>query len=264
MQTAIGISVMIAGIACSFFLMRRAERKVAAMPQSEPIRPIPIEDAVKQLNHRLTDDPGARIHVELYGLARTDKPAKAPITERPAACYRTISYACREKDTGKRRGFFHIGATLEQTEVYRESGPDDFYIMDSTSDEKIYVDLDSFGSRAEMLSACDSYEEKNSRWMEKHLKNCRRFFPRLGSEIAGYHILEYYYHVNQPLNVVGDLYRHAKRYRICASADGKRSLVTYKSEEQAAMVLQRARLSALGLGLILVVAGIGVIIAGFR
>ncbi|MFU0832587.1 MAG: RING-type E3 ubiquitin transferase [Oscillospiraceae bacterium] len=264
MQTAIGLLIIAAGIACSTILIKRAERRVAAMPKSEPICPIPIEDAVKELNHQLKNDPGAKLHVELYGLARTDKPVKAPITERTVACYRTISYACREKDNGRQHGLFHFGTHLEQTEMYRESGPDDFYIMDSTSDEKIYVDLDSFGSRAEMLSACDSYEEKNSGWMKKHLKNCRRFFPRLGKEIVGYHVVEYYYHVNQPLNVVGDLYRHARRYRISASADGKRSLITYKSEEQAAMVLQRARLSALGLGLILVVAGIGVMIAGFR
>lgn len=264
MQIAIGFLIIASGIACSFFMMKRAERRAAEMPKTEPIRPIPIEDAIEELNHQLENDPGSKLHVELYGLARTDKPVKTPMTERPAACYCTISYACREKESGKRNGLFHIGSSLEQTEMYRESGPDDFYIMDSTSDEKIYVDLHSFGGSAEMLSACDSYEEKSSKWMQRHLKNCRRFFPRLGHEIAGYHVLEYYYHVNQPLNVVGELYRHARRYRISASGDGKRSLITYKSEEQAARVLQKARLSALGLGLIIVVAGIGVIIAGFR
>ena len=264
MQTAIGILIIIAGIVCPFFLMKKAEHRAVAMPQGEPIHPIPIEDAVKSLQQKLRNNPGARVHVELYGHARTDRPVKAPISERPAACYRTISYSCREKDEQKRGKLFHLSTNLEQTEAYRETGPDDFYIMDSTSDEKIYVDMDSFRENAEMLSACDSYEEKGSRWLKTDLENCRRFFPHTGNKITGYHIQEYYYHVNQPLNVVGDLYRHAKRYHIAASAEGKRSLVTYKSEERTAMVLQKARMSALGLGLILVVVGIGVIIAGFR
>ncbi|QNK40157.1 hypothetical protein [Caproicibacter fermentans] len=263
MQTAIGILMILAGIAGAVFMMKKAERRAASAPPAEPIRPVPIEEAVEALNRKLKEDPGARLSVELYGLARTDLPAVAPVTERPAACYKTVSYSCREKSGGQRRGF-RSASNLEQTEEYRESGPDDFYIMDSTSDEKIYVDLESFGDRAELLSACDSYEEKNSKWMDRHLKSCRRFFPRLGSDIAGYHVLEYFYHVNQPLNIAGDLYRHARRYRIAASSGKKRSLVTYKSEEQAQKVLQKSRLTAVGLGLIAVVVGIGVIIAGFR
>lgn len=265
MQTVIGILIILAGIAGSFHLMKRAERRAAAMPQKEPIRPIPIEDAVNGLVKKEAADPGARHYVELYGLARTDRPAATPITGRPAACYRTVSYSCRAKENGASgRRPFRSGAGLEQTEEYRESGPDDFYLMDSTSDEKIYVDLDSFGDRAELLTACDSYEEQGSKWMDRHLKSCRRFFPRLGAGVAGYHVLEYFYHVDQPLNVAGDLYRHANRYHIAASSGEKRSVVTYRSEERSEKVLQRSRLSAAGLGLIAVLAGLGVIIAGFR
>lgn len=264
MQTVIGVLIIIAGVIGSFILVKRAEQKAASAPKAEPLHPIPIEDALKQLNRAQKEKPGARLYMELYGLARTDHPVTAPITERPAACYRTVSYSCRKKLQESGKKLFRVGENLEQTEEYRESGPSDFYIMDASSDEKIYVDLESFGSHAELIKVCDSYEEKESKWMKRHLENCRRFFAHIGREITGYHVQEYFYRVNQPLNIAGDLYRHARQYHIAASSGGKRSLVTYKSEEQSEQAMQKARLSAAGLGLIAVVVGIGVLISGFR
>lgn len=264
MQTAIGLLIIVAGILFSVYWMKKAERKAASAPRIEPVRPIPIEDAVAALKEKLAADPAARLHVELYGLARTDEPARAPITERPAACWRSVSYSCRSKSGERPKGLSRYRETLEQTEAYRESGPQDFYIMDSTSDDRIYVDLDGFCEKAELVRACDSYEEAGSKWMERHLQSCRRFFPHTGPSVGGYHVEESFYRVDQPLNVVGDLYRRGGKYRIAASAGAGRSLVTYRSEEQAADVLQKSRLSAAGFALVAVAVGLGVMIAGFR
>lgn len=264
MQIAIGLLIIVGGILFSVYWVKQAERRAASAPKTEPVRPVPIEDAVAALKKRLAADPDARLHVELYGLARTDRPAAAPITERPAACWRSVSYSCRPKGGERPKGLSRYREALEQSEAYRESGPRDFYIMDSTSDDKIYVDLDSFGEKAELIKACDSYEEAGSKWMERHLQSCRRFFPRTGPSVEGYHVVEFLYHVDQPLNVVGDLYRRGGEYHAAASAGGERSLVTYRSEEQAARVLQKSRLSAGGFALVAAAIGLGVMIAGFR
>lgn len=255
MQTAVGLLIAIFGVVFAYYRMQKAEKKAAAMPKAEPIHPIPIEDGVQALKAKIKEDPSARQYVELYGLACNDQPVTAPLTEHPASYYHSTSYAVEKAD---------LHNNLVQYEVYEECGPDDFYIMDETSDEKIYVDMESFGDLADLPSQNSTYEKMGSRWMNRHLNLCSRFFPKTGPEIQGYRLEENYYFKRQPLNIAGDLYLRGKKYRIARSWEGKRSAVTYKLEGQPAQTLQKARLSAVGLGLILVMIGIGVMIAGFR
>lgn len=267
MQTVVGLLIILLGIGLSMYLVKKAEKRVAEMPKQEPFRPVTIEEAVTALDEMRQSDPSARRYVELYGLARTDNSVKAPFTQRPAAYYASRSYAVRdrEKPEQTRQKWVLSKTATEQRELYSESGPEDFYILDSTSDEKIYVDMKEFRENVELVSVCDSYEDRNSKWVERHKMDCPHFFPVCDWKITGYHLLESFYRPDQPLYVVGELYRRGRDYHVAPSSkQGRRSVVTYRSEEQAARVLQKARQSAMGLGLILVAVGFGVMIAGFR
>lgn len=147
--------------------IRKSSAKTsAAVPQKEQQKPTnatqivedikmtqttSTTDAVNILDDLGGSSPGYRHYCELIGTSQTSGGVTAPYSKREVAYYDLRCYRIESRE----------GRDIE-TLIAHEKSIDPFYFTDSSGDQRIYVDLDSFNNNVILLNSTNRVEGANS------------------------------------------------------------------------------------------------------
>lgn len=115
-----------------------------------------IVDAIQILDDLGAASPGYRHYCELIGQSQATGGVTAPYCQRQVAYYDLRCYRIEVR-----------GGKDVETLVAHERSIDPFYFRDSSSDDRVYVDLDSFGSHCILVNATNRVEGPNSDFAKK-------------------------------------------------------------------------------------------------
>lgn len=255
MPLVIGILLIIAGAVLGTIFFRRHGKRSTEMRYMQTST---IQEAIEVIDSMAGVDLSYRHYVELKGVIQPEQPVTAPFSERPVAYYQNRLSSVRQDshvitdDKGNRRTVTNKVESL----LSNESSPTEVYITDLSGPTKVYLDLNSFGSDLDLFPSCDRFEPENSPWMHSYQMRVNWMFPRSGSHFLGYRLQEEIFAVNQPLYVLGEMYKMGDRYYIGRSVrDKKPSLVSYKSEDEIINNTKRYRILSAVIGALGIVAG---------
>lgn len=110
-----------------------------------------IVDAIQILDDLGAANPGYRHYCELVGQSQPTGGVTAPYSQRQVAYYDLRCYRIEVR-----------GGRDVETLVAHERSIDPFYFRDAGSDDKVYVDLDSFGTNCILVNATNRIEGPNS------------------------------------------------------------------------------------------------------
>lgn len=115
-----------------------------------------IVDAIQILDDLGTASPGYRHYCELIGQSQASGGVIAPYSQREVAYYDLRCYRIEVR-----------GGKDVETLVAHERSIDPFYFRDAASDDKVYVDLDSFGNNCILVNSTNRVEGPNSDFSKK-------------------------------------------------------------------------------------------------
>lgn len=260
MPLVIGIVLIVAGASLGIFFFIRHGKRATEMRYMQTST---IQEASEIIDDMAGVDLSYRHYVELKGVVQSEQPVTAPFSERPVAYYQNRLSSVRQEshvvtdDKGNRRTVTNKVESL----LSNESSPTEVYITDLSGPTKVFLDLNSFGNDLQLFPACDRFEPENSPWMHSYQMRVNNFiFPRAGAHFLGYRLQEEILACNQPLYVLGEMYKLGDRYYIGRSVrDKKPSLVSYKSEDEIISNTNRNRIFSAVIGALAILAGAAVI-----
>ena len=115
-----------------------------------------IVDAIQILDDLGSSNPGYRHYCELVGQSQATGGVTAPYSQRQVAYYDLRCYRIEVRE----------GRDVE-TLVAHERSIDPFYFRDAASDDRVYVDLDSFGTHCILVNSTNRVEGPNSDFAKK-------------------------------------------------------------------------------------------------
>lgn len=232
MEIIIGLVIMAAGIGFAIYQTRKMNKLNLEIQSMETSK---IADAIEIVNTLSETDSNYRHYVELKGNIFTKEKVIAPFTEREAAYYEDITYAVSEEvhhytdDDGHHR----TNTQKKEEKLSHEHSMVPVYMKDDSYAQGICVDIESFGAEADLQSGCDRMERESSPWMQSHSHYRNRWGRGSGSKFLGYRLVEKVLLVNQPVYVLGELYKQGNDYYVGRSRVGQSaSKLSYKSEDE--------------------------------
>ena len=115
-----------------------------------------IVDAIQILDDLGATSPNYRHYCELVGQSQATGGVTAPYSQRQVAYYDLRCYRIEVR-----------GGQDVETLVAHEHSIDPFYFRDASSDDKVYVDLDSFGNHVILVNSTNRIEGPNSDFSKK-------------------------------------------------------------------------------------------------
>ncbi|MDO4400350.1 MAG: hypothetical protein Q4D27_05305 [Coriobacteriia bacterium] len=115
-----------------------------------------IVDAIQILDDLGSASPGYRHYCELVGQSQPSGGVTAPYSQRQVAYYDLRCYRIEVR-----------GGQDVETLVAHERSIDPFYFRDASGDNKVYVDLDSFGNNCILVNSTNRVEGPNSDFAKK-------------------------------------------------------------------------------------------------
>jgi len=115
-----------------------------------------IVDAIQILDDLGSTSPGYRHYCELVGQSQPSGGVLAPYSQRQVAYYDLRCYRIEVR-----------GGQDVETLVAHERSIDPFYFRDASGDNKVFVDLDSFGSHVILVNSTNRVEGPNSDFSKK-------------------------------------------------------------------------------------------------
>lgn len=144
-----------------------------------------------------------------------------------------------------------------ESSLSSEKSPVEVYLSDSSSDEKVYIDMASFGSDVDLMPGCNRMESSDSNWVRDNF-NFSFSNPR-GSRFLGYRFFEEILPEDQPMYILGEIHKRGNRLYVGRSVTTKKpSHVTYKSEEELLDDIKNEKFIALAIAIGSVIAGLAV------
>lgn len=252
MLIVLSILLIVGGVVNIIHTRNKAKSKILEMKYTQTSR---ISDALGIVDSMQATAPDYHHYVELKGMLNCDNAPTAPFTERKVAYYENQCSAVGEELRRERDSNGNMRTRRVRTEnrLAEEKSSAPFYLKDDSCEMPVYIDAGSFvPSEMELQSGCDRMEQEHSQWMQRH-NFC---YSATCNGFLGYHLTERVLHLNQPVYVLGELYKRGEQYIIGKSVvDNKPSLLSYKSEDQILMETEKKQKGAL-------LAGIGMIVAG--
>lgn len=232
MGIIIGLVIMAAGIGFAVYQTKKMNHLNLEIQSVETSK---IADAIDIVDSLSATDSNYRHYVELKGNIFTKEKVIAPFTEREAAYYEDVTYAVSEvvehytDSDGNRR----TRTEKKEEKISHERSMVPVYMRDDSYAEGICIDVESFGAEADLQSGCDRMERESSPWMQSH-SHFRSIWGRgSGAKFLGYRLVEKVFLVNQPIYVLGELYKMGDSYYVGRSRVGQSaSKLTYKSEDE--------------------------------
>lgn len=257
MAIIIGLLIIIAGIFYAVYVYRKNTNKVQEIQFQQTTC---IKDVLDIVGDLSSLDENYRHYSEVKGqLHSASGDVEAPFSQRPVAYYENEVYSVHEETRTERddKGNTRTVTDKVETSLSSEKSPVEVYLSDSSSDEKVYIDLASFGSDVDLMPGCNRMEAKDSSWVRDNFNlsvNQNR-----GSRFLGYRFFEEILPESQPMYILGEIHKRGNRLYVGRSvATKKPSHVTYKSEDELLDDIKNEKFVAIGIGVASVVAGIAV------
>lgn len=266
MQVIIGIVLIAAGIGYAVYMFKKNEAKALEMQYMETAS---VADASALVDEMASADPNYHHYVELKGTLFSDEPVQAPFTERKVAFYKNSCYSVSEETYTEKdsNGNTRTQTRKSENKISSESSSVPVYLKDASSDQKVYIDIESFGGDLDLQDGCDRFEQAGSGWLQRHQSFSSGWSSRCGSgsRFLGYRLVEKLLYADQPVYVLGELYRNGSRLYIGKSVVSKKqSMLSYKSEDQLVADIKRQKNMSVVMGGIACLIGIVCIVMNFR
>lgn len=262
----LGLVIIVAGIAYAIYTTKAMD-KLNLEVQS--IQTSKIADTKEIIDSLSLTDSNYRHYVELKGDIFTKKEVTAPFTEKKVAYYENATYSVTEiteeyKDSnGNRR----TRIRKREEKLANEHSVETVYLRDDSFADGIVLDIESFGSKAEFQDGCDRMERENSDWMRRHnhFMNTWGRGTGYGARFLGYRLVEKVLLQNQPMYVLGEMYKQGNQYFVgCSRLAKNASKLTYKSEDEVIASNHSSKKMSWVIAAVAVVAGIVVIGMGVQ
>ncbi len=257
MAIIIGLLIIIAGIFYAVYVYRKNTNKVQEIQFQQTTC---IKDVLDIVGDLSSLDENYRHYSEVKGqLHSVSGNVEAPFSQRPVAYYENEVYSVHEETRTERddKGNTRTVTDKVETSLSSEKSPVEVYLSDSSSDEKVYIDLASFGNDVDLMPGCNRMESKDSDWVRNNFNfsvNQNR-----GSRFLGYRFFEEILPEDQPMYILGEIHKRGNRLYVGRSVAAKKpSHVTYKSEDELLDDIKKEKLVAIGIGVAGVVVGIAV------
>lgn len=274
---AIGFSVM---------MIIRSQKGKKQVMEIKYMQTTPIADAVDLVETMSAGDPTYRHYVEVKGILKSDEPVFAPFSHRDVAFYSNkLSAVCQETYTVNRNGVARQETRKKESVISEDMSPIPVYVTDSSSSEKIYIDMDSFRDDLELQNGNDTFEpfgasnvssryrryaqtgNMPSGYSTRHDLNDMMnpaFYNHGNQRFLGYNYKEGILNANQPIYILGEMYKGAAGYRIGRAMvnSTNQSKLTYKSEDQLVDETQKSSSRGLIIGIAGIVLGVLLLFGG--
>ena len=230
MEILFGLLLIVGGIGYTWWYVNRTQNTITEI---QYMKTSTIADAIALSEEMLTHDPEYHHYVELKGQLHSDSAITAPYTEQAVAYYRNKCLAVYEETIVERdaNGNTRRRVVKKEREMASEESSAPVYITDSGSGQKVFVDIQSFVGDCDFQSGCDRFEPQGSAWGNR-FQNSFHWSSYGNSRFLGYHLQEEVLYSNQPVYILGELYKNGDNYYIGRSVVGKKpSKFSYKSED---------------------------------
>lgn len=265
MQVIIGIILIAGGIGYAIYMFKKNEAKAMEMQYMQTTS---VEDAVALVDEMSSADPNYHQYVELKGTLYCDSPVQAPFTERDVAFYKNTCYSVSEETYTEKdsNGNTRTKTKKSENQISSESSSVPVYLKDASSDQKVYIDIESFAGDIDLQEGCDRFEPADSGWLQRHQSFYSSWnnYRNSGSRFLGYRLVEKLLYANQPIYILGEIYRNGDRVCIGKSVVSKKqSMLSYKSEDQLVADIKKQKNMSVVIGGIACLAGIVCIVMNF-
>lgn len=255
MYIFIGVVIAAAGIAYAVYQTKKMN---GLNLEIQSIQTSQIADAKDIVDSLSQTDPNYRHYVELKGNAFTKEKVIAPFTGREVAYYQDTTYAVTEEEERYRDndGHEHVRHHKNEEELSHEESSVTVYVKDSSCPEGICIDMDTFSGCMDLQPGCDRMEQKNSDWVRSH-NNYFMGFRLPGGRFLGYRLKESILTFNQPVYILGEMYKLGDEYHVGYARLGKKaSKFSFKSEDELVANNESAKKISWLIAVIAVVIGI--------
>lgn len=158
----IAIVLVVAGILLIVAGKKKSAKNAGDMSEAEQemryMRPTPVQDATEIVDELDAQSMGYRHYVELNGTSGTDEQIIGPYSKREVAYYEVKCYQVTRTNSG-----------TEEKLLAHEKSITPFWLKDGSGDNKVYVDMDSFGSDVMLINSCNRMEGPKSEFAQQAL-----------------------------------------------------------------------------------------------
>ncbi|MGL4606798.1 MAG: GIDE domain-containing protein [Eubacteriaceae bacterium] len=243
----IGAIIILGGIGFAIYLYQKSVKAVAEINYQQTTC---IKDVMDIIGDLGSLDENYRHYSEVKGnLKSLTGDVVGPFSERKVAYYKNTAYSVNEEtrtvrdDDGNTRT---VTNKVENT-ISSETSPVEIYISDDSSDEKVFLDLESFRGDVDLMPGCNRFEPKNSQWVQQRFNF--NFSGGSGSRFLGYRFFEEILPEDQPMYILGEIHKRGDRLYVGRSIAAKKpSMVTYKSESELVADTKQQKLFAVLIG----------------
>jgi hypothetical protein len=255
MEYIIGLLIVVAGIGYAVYVFRKNTAKVQEIQFQQTTC---IKDVLDIIGDLSALDENYRHYSEVKGhLHSVSGDVQAPFSQRPVAYYENQVYAVNEETRTERddKGNSRTITDKVETSLSNEKSPVEVYLSDSSSDEKVFIDMESFGSDVDLMPGCNRMESEDSDWVRRNFNF--NFSNQRGSRFLGYRFFEEILPEDQPMYILGEIHKRGNRLYVGRAVKSlKPSHITYKSEDELLDDIKNEKLIAIGIGVVAVIAGI--------
>ena len=253
----IGLLIKVAGICYAVYVLKKSKTKAQEIQFQQTTC---IKDVLDIVGDLSSLDENYRHYSEVKGhLHSVTGDVEAPFSQRPVAYYENEVFSVHEETRTERddKGNTRTITDKVESSLSSEKSPVEVYLSDSSSDEKVYIDMASFGSDVDLMPGCNRMESSDSNWVRDNF-NFSFSNPR-GSRFLGYRFFEEILPEDQPMYILGEIHKRGNRLYVGRSVTTKKpSHVTYKSEEELLDDIKNEKFIALAIAIGSVIAGIAV------
>lgn len=250
---------MVAGIGYAVYVYRKNTNKVQEMQFQQTTC---IKDVLDIVGNLSDLDENYRHYSEVKGhLHSVTGDVQAPYSQRQVAYYENVVYSVNEETRTERDDDGNTRTITDKVEnrISNEKSPVEIYLSDNSCDDKVYIDIESFGGDVDLMSGCDRFESKNSSWVRNNFSF--DFSGSGGHRFLGYRFFEEILPEDQPMYILGEIHKRGDRLYVGRAVTSKKpSHVTYKSEDELLDDVKKERIFAAAIGAVGVIAGILVMI----
>lgn len=255
MNIIVPIVLIIIGLVLIFYIRPKTKNNVLEIKymQTKSISEL-LEMFNQMKNSGLSD---YREYVELKGNVTDDTLTETPFSNQQVAyCESKLSEVTevRKRYTDS-QGREQVRIEKNENLISNEKTSQDVYMKDSSSDEKVVLEINSNGCKLDIPKTFDRFENKNTLGRYRYFNSWN--WDRYGAETIGFTMEEKTIKPNQNLYVIGEAYKVGDTIHIGKPMDTKKPfVVTTKSEEDLINSSNSKAISALVGGIALAVIGV--------
>ncbi|MGL4346070.1 MAG: GIDE domain-containing protein [Cellulosilyticaceae bacterium] len=251
MEWIIFVVVLCGCVGYVFYAFKKADAKSLDIGYTQTTS---LKDALEVFEEMAQSDPSYRHYVEIKGNAQGDKVLKAPFSGQDAIFYTNRSYSVTQEThvSYDNKGNKRTRTSKTEHELASEVSAEMIGITDGSCEQRVYIDMGSFEQVRDLTAGCDRFEQKSSPFARQYFSGFQG-----GSNFLGFRLKESILRQNQPLYVLGELYKMGSEFYLGrAHVANKTSMLSVKSEEQILHEVKKEKVTA-------IVAAAGILIAAF-